>query len=169
MNRKQEVIAYFRMLEQQADFDHDGNAAAMMRGLWMDIDSTKPDTAFELRDTFTDGSELAARNEAHMTPEQEALDKTAAESATAAANKLAEEAAANAPPAEQVTPPAAVETSTPTVPVVAGDQSTVPGAVVTPESETDKKQDGEITALKERIDQLEAEKMASKLAPENAA
>lgn len=155
MNRKQKIITYFRALEQQAEFDHDGNAAAMFRGLWMDVDSMKPDVAFELRDTFADGSELAGRVAA-------AAGETHGDEpipVPPASDDPAHDAPASNDP---VTDPVPADGDPKPVDVPAGD-------AVGEESATDKAQDEQIAKMKERIDQLEAEKMAAKLAPENAA
>lgn len=63
---KLEILTYFGKLIEQADFDGNSNAHAMLVGLKTDIEATTPDDVFTLRDSFMDGSEQKARADAAL-------------------------------------------------------------------------------------------------------
>ena len=67
VSMKANLLGYFDQLIAQADFDSAGqgsNAHAMLAGLRADIAATSPDDVFTLRDSFVDGSEAKAREDA---------------------------------------------------------------------------------------------------------
>lgn len=145
MSDKQGMLNYLDICAKQALFDGDGNAEAMFVGLRNDVQSVLPESAFIVRASFVDGSEEKARNDAH-----------------------APVSPTEAPAAE----PGAVEPVLPAEPVaVAGGHAPDPvdapaDPALTTAAAHEAEQDAKLQAMRERVDQLEAEKMAGKLTPQ---